>query len=77
VVQISECSECDEIIEAICDLNWEDLSQADLIAVAASYHYFSIQFRESLQVARRLYPNEHGQSVALAGRGARRRESQS
>jgi hypothetical protein len=53
-----QCSECDEIIDAICDLRWEDLSRSDLIAVAQSYYYFSIQFRESLQVARRLYPDD-------------------
>jgi len=57
-VQISECSECDEIIDSICGLNWEGLSQDDLIDVARSYHYFSIQFRESLQAARELYPDD-------------------
>jgi hypothetical protein len=57
-VQISECSECDEIIDSICGLNWEGLSQNELIDVARSYHYFSIQFRESLQAARKLYPDD-------------------
>jgi hypothetical protein len=55
---ISECSECDEIIEAISNLNWECLSQKDLLYVATGYYYFSIQFRESLEVARRLYPDD-------------------
>src|ERR1700722_10204481 len=57
-VQIYECCECDEIIDSICGLNWEGLSQDDLIDVARSYHYFSIQFRESLQAARKLYPDD-------------------
>lgn len=44
------------IITRICGLRWTDLGQPDLLGVAQSYYYFSIQFRENLQIARRLYP---------------------
>lgn len=39
------------IIDEICDLNWRDLSQSDMTAVAWAYYYFSIQFRQNLQLA--------------------------
>jgi hypothetical protein len=39
------------IIREICDLNWQDLSQADMTAVAWAYYYFSVQFRQNLQLA--------------------------
>jgi hypothetical protein len=45
-------------IEAICDLNWENLSQDDLVKVAWGYYYFSVQFRENLELARNLYPDD-------------------
>ena len=45
-------------IDDICDLNWRDLAQDDLINIAWVYYYFSIQFRESLEIARRLYPDD-------------------
>ena len=47
-----------KVIDNICDLNWSRLTQADLINVAWIYYYFSIQFRENLEAARRLYPND-------------------
>jgi hypothetical protein len=50
--------EYEKVIDAICDLNWSRLSQSDLINVAWAYYYFSIQFRENLEVARSLYPDD-------------------
>ena len=46
----------EEIVDAICALNWIRLTQEDLISVAWVYYHFSIQFRESLEIARSLYP---------------------
>ena len=46
----------EQVIDDICDLNWVNLSQEDLINVAWAYYYFSVQFRESLELARKLYP---------------------
>jgi len=47
-----------ELIQDICDLNWTKLPQEDLVSVAWAYYYFSIQFRECLEIARRLYPED-------------------
>ena len=49
----------DEIVEEICNLNWRGLSLDDLIDVAWAYYYFSIQFRENLEIARELLPDDH------------------
>lgn len=46
------------VIDDICDLNWVSLSQEDLISVAWVYYHFSIQFRECLEIARKLYPDD-------------------
>ena len=47
-----------KLIQEICDLNWVKLPQEDLINVAWAYYYFSIQFRECLEIARNLYPED-------------------
>ena len=46
----------EQVIDEICALDWQGLGCAEMMQAAAAYHVFSIQFRESLQVARRLYP---------------------
>jgi hypothetical protein len=46
-------------IDEICDLNWAGLSEEDLISVAWAYYHFSVQFRECLEIARGLYPEDH------------------
>jgi len=46
------------VIDEICGLKWTKLSSADLTNVAWAYYYFSVQFREKLEIARRLYPND-------------------
>jgi hypothetical protein len=48
----------EEIIDEICNLKWNCLSREDLINVAWVYYFFSVQFRENLEVARKLYPND-------------------
>lgn len=48
----------EKIIEDICRLNWASLGHDDLIDVAWAYFHFSIQFRESLEIARQLYPDD-------------------
>ena len=47
-----------EVIDDICDLNWSGLTQEDLINVAWAYYHFSVQFRENLEIARSLYPDD-------------------
>ena len=46
------------MIDDICNLEWGSLTQEDLINVAWAYYYFSTQFRESLEIARSLYPDD-------------------
>ena len=47
-----------QLIDDMCGLNWIRLTQEDLISVAWVYYYFSVQFREGLEVARNLYPDD-------------------
>jgi hypothetical protein len=46
------------VVANICHLNWTNLTQGDLINVAWVYYYFSVQFRENLEIARKLYPDD-------------------
>ena len=46
------------VIDQICDLNWRSLTGDEMMSVAWAYYYFSIQFRENLEIARRLYPDD-------------------
>ena len=55
-----------DVINDICALNWGNLVEDDLVNVAWVYYYFSIQFRESLEIARKLYPDDD-QLVELDG----------
>jgi hypothetical protein len=42
----------------ICGFNWSGLTESDVVAVAWAYYYFSIQFRENLQIACALFPDD-------------------
>jgi hypothetical protein len=46
------------VIDDICNLKWGSLTQEDLINVAWAYYYFSTQFRESLEIACSLFPDD-------------------
>jgi hypothetical protein len=46
------------VIDDICGLNWVDLVEDDLVSVAWAYYYFSVQFRECLEIACKLYPDD-------------------
>ena len=48
----------ERVIDDICDLNWINLTQEDLISVAWVYYHFSVQFRECLEIARKLHPDD-------------------
>jgi hypothetical protein len=58
VVEKIMVSPYQSIIAAICGLNWAQLSADELTGVAWIYYYFSIQFRENLEIARKLYPDD-------------------
>jgi hypothetical protein len=48
----------ERVIDDICELNWTALSEGDLIRVAWAYYHFSVQFRQCLEIARELYPDD-------------------
>ena len=58
LMQTSEHLAYQREIDDICRLNWTRLSRADLTKVAWAYYYFSVQFRENLEVARSLFPDD-------------------
>lgn len=47
-----------EAISDICGLNWGLIDNVELTCVAWAYYHFSIQFRENLEIARKLYPED-------------------
>jgi hypothetical protein len=48
----------DQVIDGICRMPWEDLDSDEVMRVAKAYYYFSIQFRENLEIARALHPED-------------------
>ena len=48
----------EQVIDEICNLNWAKLNEEDLIRVAWAYYHFSVQFRECLEIAREMYPED-------------------
>jgi len=46
------------VIAEICDFNWSDLTQEQSVHAAWAYYFFSIQFRENLQIACSLFPDD-------------------
>jgi hypothetical protein len=50
--------EYQRVIDDICGLKWDRVGREDLISVAWVYYYFSVQFRENLEIARELYPDD-------------------
>ena len=50
----------DRIIDEICNLPWPELHAGEIIGVAQAYYFFSVQFRENLEIARGLWPDDRG-----------------
>lgn len=46
------------VIDEICGMRWEVLDAGEVMQVAKAYYYFSIQFRENLEIACRLRPDD-------------------
>jgi hypothetical protein len=46
------------VIDQICELGWSNLARHNLLNVAWGYYFFSIQFRENLEIACNLYPDD-------------------
>lgn len=51
-------SRYERVIDDLCGLNWSGLTEGDLTKVTWAYYYFSIQFRENLENARELFPDD-------------------
>ena len=47
-------------VQKICDLPWSSLDRSGISAAAWAYYFFSIQFRENLQLAHQLRPHDPG-----------------
>lgn len=56
-----------DVIDQICGLRWERLGPDEVMQVAKAYYYFSVQFRENLQIACRLYPADEKLQELSAG----------
>jgi hypothetical protein len=50
--------EYETVIDRICKLGWNNLTADNLVNVAWAYYYFSVQFRENLEIACNLYPHD-------------------
>ncbi len=48
----------EDAVARICDLDWRNRSEDDMVAVAWSYYYFSVQFRENLEICCDFYPDD-------------------
>src|ERR1700686_3206782 len=46
------------VIDEICAMPWDRLTSDEVLQVAKAYHFFSIQFRENLEIACRLRPDD-------------------
>ncbi len=47
-----------DIIDDVCTLGWQTLSRHDLLRAAVAYYFFSVQFRENLEIACMLHPDD-------------------
>jgi len=48
----------ESVIDQICQMPWEKLSNHEVLKIAKAYYYFSIQFRENLVIACQLRPQD-------------------
>jgi len=53
----------EKVVDEISQLDWSGLTQDDLVDVAWAYYHFSVQFRENLQIACQLYPQDKLQQL--------------
>ncbi len=51
-------SKYERVIDDICGLNWTQLTEDELAHVTWAYYYFSIQFRENLEIACEMFPDD-------------------
>ena len=66
-MNVAASFEYKRVIDSICDLQWEGLTCEEMVSAAWAYYFFSIQFRENLEIARAIYPSD--QKLADLERG--------
>jgi hypothetical protein len=47
-----------DVVDDICRMDWDGLTSEEMVAAAGAYYYFSIQFRESLELARNFFGSD-------------------
>ena len=57
-MEVTEACRLETAIDDVCRLKWSRLEEGDLVSVAWAYYYFSVQFRENLEIARSLHPDD-------------------
>jgi hypothetical protein len=57
----------DSVIDGICRMAWDELDSDEVMRVAKAYYYFSIQFRENLEIARARCPDDEKLAELYAG----------
>lgn len=57
----------DEVVDSICRMAWDELTSDEVMRVAKAYYYFSIQFRENLEIACRRHPQDEKLAELYAG----------
>ncbi len=48
----------DQIVADICNLSWQNLNEQEAVRAAWAYYYFSVQFRENLELSCVLFPDD-------------------
>ena len=51
LLQAKSARDYEQIVAEICDLPWQKLDEKETIRAAWAYYYFSVQFRENLELA--------------------------
>ena len=61
----------DSVIDSICRMGWSELDSDEVMRVAKAYYYFSIQFRENLEIACALHPGDPKLAELYEGEAAK------
>jgi hypothetical protein len=57
----------DSVVDGISRMAWDELTSDEVMRVAKAYYYFSIQFRENLEIARARHPHDAKLADLYAG----------
>ncbi len=57
-MEVIQASKYRHVVDDICKHDWGSLTEAELTDAAWAYYFFSVQFRENLEIACELFPND-------------------